>query len=72
MPELPDIVVYKEALERRISGKTLIGVRLNSPFLLRTAMPPISSVSGKTARSVFELGSDWPWPWTTTSRSCCT
>ncbi len=39
MPELPDIVVYIEALEKRILGETLEAVRIVSPFLLRTATP---------------------------------
>ena len=47
MPELPDVVVYIEALERRVIGRTLEHVRLLSPFILRTAVPPISSVEGK-------------------------
>jgi formamidopyrimidine-DNA glycosylase len=46
MPELPDIVVYIEALEQRILGETLKRVNIASPFLLRTAVPPISSVEG--------------------------
>ena len=52
MPEYPDIEVYIEALEKRIRGRRLEHVRLNSPFLLRTAVPPISSVA---ARQVVEL-----------------
>jgi formamidopyrimidine-DNA glycosylase len=44
MPELPDLTVYIEALERRILGRPLQRVRLNSPFLLRTAEPPIACV----------------------------
>ena len=47
MPELPDITVYIEALEKRILGQTLEGVRVVSPFLLRTATPPLLSVTGK-------------------------
>ena len=47
MPELPDIVVYIESLEKRISGSTLQRVRVASPFLLRTAVPPLSAVEGK-------------------------
>jgi len=38
VPELPDIVVYIEALEKRILGETLDEIRIASPFLLRTAM----------------------------------
>ena len=32
MPELPDITVYVEALERRTRGETLDAVRIRSPF----------------------------------------
>jgi formamidopyrimidine-DNA glycosylase len=56
MPELPDIVVYIEALEARILGQTLERVRLASPFLLRTATPPIQAVEGKQVRSLRRLG----------------
>jgi formamidopyrimidine-DNA glycosylase len=52
VPELPDIVVYIEALEKRIQGSVLERVRIASPFLLRTAAPPLSSVEGK---KIFEL-----------------
>ena len=43
MPELPDIAVYIEALEQRILGHTLERVLIGSPFLLRTADPPLDS-----------------------------
>jgi formamidopyrimidine-DNA glycosylase len=56
MPEYPDIVVYIEALEKRIQGQTLERVRLNSPFLLRTARPPIASVDGKRVVELRRLG----------------
>jgi len=56
MPELPDIVVYIEALNKRIIGHTLDGVRLGSPFLLRTAVPTISAVEGKTVSELKRLG----------------
>jgi formamidopyrimidine-DNA glycosylase len=56
MPELPDIVVYIEALEKRILGQTLEGVRVVSPFLLRTASPPLSSVAGKKVLRLRRLG----------------
>jgi formamidopyrimidine-DNA glycosylase len=56
VPELPDIVVYLEALERRILGQSLERVVLKSPFLLRTVEPPISSVSGRTVRSLGRIG----------------
>ena len=56
MPELPDIVVYIEALEKRIQGSTLERVRVASPFLLRTAVPPLSSVEGKKIVELRRLG----------------
>ena len=56
MPELPDVVVYVEALERRIVGQPLLRVRLANPFLLRTALPPIAAVEGKRVRGVQRLG----------------
>ncbi len=56
MPELPDIVVYIEALEKRILGQRLERVRIASPFLLRTAVPPIAEVEGKTVVQLRRLG----------------
>lgn len=56
MPELPDIVVYIEALEKRILQKRLDRVRIASPFLLRTANPSISSADGKTVIKLRRLG----------------
>ena len=56
MPELPDLVVYIEALERRIQGSILERVRIASPFLLRTAVPPLSSVEGKKIVELRRLG----------------
>ena len=56
MPELPDIVVYIEALEKRVQGTTLESVRVASPFLLRTAVPPLTSVHGKKIDELRRLG----------------
>ena len=56
MPELPDIVVYIERLEERIAGQRLEGVRLASPFLLRSVTPPLGSVEGKKVRELRRLG----------------
>src|SRR4051812_2776556 len=56
MPELPDITVYIEALERRTLGQALEGVRLNSPFLLRTFDPPLEATRGQTVRELRRLG----------------
>src|SRR5256886_554849 len=56
MPELPDIVVYMEGLEKRILERTLERVHLLSPFLLRTATPPLSAVEGKNVLEIRRLG----------------
>ena len=56
MPELPDITVYLEALEQRILGHKLEKVLINSPFLLRTAVPPVSSLEGKKLIDLRRLG----------------
>jgi formamidopyrimidine-DNA glycosylase len=56
MPEYPDIVVYLEALEKRILGQTLQRIQIASPFLLRTAAPPVSSVEGRKVVELRRLG----------------
>ena len=56
MPELPDITVYLEALEARILGQPLEGVRLASPFLLRTVDPPLKAAHGKRVQALRRLG----------------
>jgi formamidopyrimidine-DNA glycosylase len=56
MPELPDITVYIEALERRIVGRLLLKVRVNSPFLLRTFEPPLSVAEGKRVGELRRIG----------------
>jgi formamidopyrimidine-DNA glycosylase len=56
MPELPDITAYLTALESRIVGQRLERVRLASPFLLRTAQPPISSAEGRVVRELRRVG----------------
>jgi len=56
VPELPDIVVYIEALEKRIKGSIIERVRIASPFLLRTAVPPLSSVESKKIVELRRLG----------------
>jgi len=56
MPELPDITVYIEALEGRILGRPLVGVRLGSPFVLRSVEPPLAVFGGRTVRRLSRLG----------------
>ena len=56
MPELPDIIVYLEALRSRILGRPLVAVRLGSPFLLRSVDPPLSAVQGRTVTGLRRVG----------------
>ncbi|HEU4634888.1 MAG TPA: DNA-formamidopyrimidine glycosylase family protein [Edaphobacter sp.] len=56
MPELPDISAYLTALQPRIVGQRLGSVRLASPFLLRTAAPPLTAVEGHTVQSLGRMG----------------
>jgi formamidopyrimidine-DNA glycosylase len=52
MPELPDIILYIEALQDRILGQPLQQVRIKHPFLLRTADPPIEAAEQKKVTQV--------------------
>jgi formamidopyrimidine-DNA glycosylase len=56
VPELPDIAVYLDSLERRVLGARLLHVRLLNPFLLRTAVPPIASAEGRKLLALRRLG----------------
>lgn len=56
MPELPDVVVYLECLAPRVVGRVLERVRLSSPFLLRTAEPPLTAAEGNSVRGLRRLG----------------
>jgi len=56
MPELPDVVVYLEALNRHITGHTIDRIRLLSPFVLRSVDPPIDSLHGRVVRGVRRIG----------------
>jgi formamidopyrimidine-DNA glycosylase len=56
VPELPDVTVYLEALERRILGARLQRVRLLTPFLLRSVDPPLSAVAGASVTGLRRLG----------------
>lgn len=56
MPELPDVTVYVEALRRRALGEPLLAVRLGSPFVLRTASPPVASAAGRRVVDVRRVG----------------
>ena len=56
MPELPDVVVYVEALRERIAGSVLQRVILRTPFLLRSTTPPLESTHGRRVQEVRRLG----------------
>jgi len=56
MPELPDIAAYISALEPRIVAQPIERVRLASPFLLRTAQPPVTTVEGRVVRELRRIG----------------
>jgi len=56
MPELPDLTIYIEALEKRIVGQRLERVRIVSPFLLRTVEPAVESAAGKKVIALRRLG----------------
>jgi formamidopyrimidine-DNA glycosylase len=56
MPELPDITVYIEALERRLLGARLESTRITHPFLLRTFDPPIAALYGRKVVAFRRVG----------------
>jgi len=56
MPELPDIAAYLTALEARIVGQPIQQIRLASPFLLRTAHPPLASVENRVVQELRRIG----------------
>jgi formamidopyrimidine-DNA glycosylase len=56
LPELPDVTIYLEALGVRILGRRLQRVVLINPFLLRTAVPPLSSADGKCVLQLQRVG----------------
>ena len=56
MPELPDLAVYREALQQRIVNQHLERVLILSPFLLRTVAPPIESAHGRRVTQVRRIG----------------
>ena len=56
MPELPDILLYLHALRPRVVGSRVSGVRLVSPFLLRSIEPPLATVEGRLVTDLHRLG----------------
>lgn len=56
MPELPDIELYLHALRPRLVGAALEGVRVASPFVVRSVTPPLSAAVGRTVVGLRRLG----------------
>jgi formamidopyrimidine-DNA glycosylase len=56
MPELPDIVAYIEALERKTVGHTIADIRVKSPFVIRSFDPPMSAAIGQRVTGVHRIG----------------
>ncbi len=56
MPELPDIALYLGALAPRVVGSRLERLRIASPFLLRTAEPPVADLAGRQVVAVRRIG----------------
>lgn len=61
MPELPDVELYLHALRPRLVGQPLDEVRIKSPFLLRTAVPPHTDALGRVVEAVGRLGKQIVW-----------
>jgi formamidopyrimidine-DNA glycosylase len=56
MPELPDLAAYLDSLERLVVGRRLVALKVASPFLLRTAVPAISTLDGRKVTGLRRLG----------------
>ena len=56
MPELPDIVLYLEALAPRVLNQPLERVRIGNPFLVRTVTPALSDAEGRRVIGLHRMG----------------
>ncbi|HEX8693247.1 MAG TPA: DNA-formamidopyrimidine glycosylase family protein [Longimicrobium sp.] len=56
MPELPEVAVYLEALDRLVRGQPLVKLRLGNPFVLRTVDPPPAELAGRRVTGLRRLG----------------
>ena len=56
MPELPDVELYLDALRKRIVGRTLAGIRIANPFVLRTVDPRPAEVAGRRVVGLRRVG----------------
>jgi formamidopyrimidine-DNA glycosylase len=56
VPEFPEVTVYIERLERYLLGRRLAELRVSHIFLLRTAVPPVTELTGRTLTGIERLG----------------
>jgi formamidopyrimidine-DNA glycosylase len=56
VPELPDVVVYLEAIASRVAGRTLSNVIIRSPFVVQSVRPPVESLVGRKVVGLRRLG----------------
>ena len=56
MPELPDILVYLDALSERLVGEELIAVQIRSPSVLHSWDPPLDTCFGKRVVGFRRIG----------------
>jgi len=56
VPELPDVTVYVERLRALVVDRVLGGIRLASPFLLRSVDPPLAAAHGRRVRGIRRIG----------------
>jgi formamidopyrimidine-DNA glycosylase len=56
MPELPDLTVYLEHIERRARGQVLRRLRIGNPFVLRSVAPAPAEFEGRTLRGTSRSG----------------
>jgi formamidopyrimidine-DNA glycosylase len=61
MPELPDSIVYIEALTPRIVGQPLARAGITSPSLLRTVEPPLAAAEDRKVVGLRRLGKRIVW-----------
>jgi len=56
MPELPDVVIYIEALTSRLAGQRLEKIRIGNPFIIRTIDPPPQELEGRQVTALRRMG----------------
>ncbi|HKI75325.1 MAG TPA: DNA-formamidopyrimidine glycosylase family protein [Pseudomonadales bacterium] len=56
MPEIPDLTIYLEALDQRLRDRPLNGIRVSSPFILRSVSPTAEELSGRNVIDFRRIG----------------